>query len=115
MSDTDVRTAAKTLGTEHGHSAATWVFDGNTPQATYDHLRDALDNSGWPLEEIDMPGPLSGEWADSLTPAGLMAQLQADDADYEEVCDAYEVAFSEAWTAEVERVVRYHTTEDARP
>jgi hypothetical protein len=44
------------------------------------------------------PSPLSGEWADDPTPAGVLAQLGLDDMD-----DTAPDAFSSAFWAEVIR------------
>lgn len=98
--------AAETLGTEHGTAAGSWVFDGNTSAET---ARDALRKlrDGDPAADDYLPsGPLSGEWADELTPDTLARTLTArnlDDDTRDEIADAYETAWHAAVAAEVER------------
>jgi len=114
--------AAAALGAEHGRAGGSWVFDGNTDQATYVRCLE-LDEEGAP-EWFDMfgpsSGPLSGEWADGMTPARLADELDVStdaawgedpDGDPEllaELCDAYEQAYNEAWRDEVLRTALYH-------
>lgn len=116
------RIEARKLGAEEGTAGASWVFDGTTDQARYERcLR--LDEDGDPAWHDEFgpsgAGPLSGEHADGRTPATLLADigvaeiLSAEDPGGEagqEIADAYEEAFGEAWSQEVLRVARYHTT-----
>ena len=111
---------ARRLGREHGAAAASWVtFD--SPEharewlrawSTGDMLR-APFSRGDPFDHI--PGsPLSGEWADGMTPGQLLVEIGAhddhDSGDYngppDAYCDAYENAYSAAATATVERIAR---------
>lgn len=103
---------ARKLGTEHGYGVATWVFDGNTPQATYVQFEKWIDD-GDPEMWTYYREPLSGEFADDMTPDRLFVELgfaQMDHTDGPEIgsglCDAYEDAHRIAWETEVERAVR---------
>jgi hypothetical protein len=111
---------ARKLGAEHGHNAGTWV-----DVSSEDDAREAIqrDNLGELFELYDIAGPLSGEWADGMTPDYLMESIGAPEPEvpegsswldvanaYElqnEVCDAYEQAYYDAWREEVLRMARY--------
>lgn len=99
---------ARKLGAEAGEAAATWVFDGNTSIDTYRQWRKGIED-GDPEIMDNYPTPLSGEYADDMTPVRLMITLgTADDAtddEQAELCDAYEDAHQSAYWAEVERVI----------
>jgi len=111
----DYITAAAKAGRDAGKAAASWRFDGNTPEATYtEFLRGHED--GDPLV-LDFFGPasgwLSGEFADAPTPTTLAADLGLDSDTMDEidldplrdaVCEAYEAAADEAYWAELQRV-----------
>lgn len=104
---------ARELGAEHGKAAGSWVFDGNTDEAT---LRECLrmDEEGDP-EFDDHWGsldPLSGEWADGLTPETLFDELDIEREGCEEslsewvreeIETAYEEGFRDAHRDEVLR------------
>lgn len=107
---------AEALGREHGHAAATWVFDGNAERETYERVGRMI-NDGDP-EVYDLyRSPLSGEYADDMTPSRLLEEIgagafnldrEADRPDFEsEVCDVYEAAHSDAFWEEVERAIHY--------
>lgn len=99
---------ARKLGAERGLAAASWVFDGNTPQRTYRAFLRAWDD-GDPVLDNYAPtsGWLSGEWADTPTPDTLARDLGITDPDeIDAACDAYEDAATEAYWAELERVAR---------
>lgn len=107
---------ASAMGATHGTNAAAWAFNGNTSDQTY---RAFL--AGWEegdpmvMDYYDPGAPLSGEWADGLTIGALAKSVgldQRDDADrVEEVSDAYELAFSDAYWAELQRVAILHTSD----
>lgn len=107
--------AATELGATDGRAAATWVFDGNTSDETWTEARRALDE-GDPAAWDAYSSPLSGEWADGLTPTALMEQLGVEDATDEatdEACTAYEQAHSEAWADEIDRAIAAHFEDEA--
>jgi len=115
------RLAARKLGTEDGKTGGGWVFNGNTSAATYARCLE-LDDAGdpqWHDEFGPGVGPLSGEYADMRTPAGLLhtvgftANEREPDGQSEAeqgILAAYETAYEDAWRDEVLRVAREHTT-----
>lgn len=105
MMTSKVEQAAK-LGTEAGQAAASWVFDGNTPQATYAWaLKGIRDGDPEVMDSYAEP-TLSGEWADGYTLDDLAADLDVDAATDEEAA-AWEQAASEAFWHELERAAAY--------
>jgi hypothetical protein len=96
---------AAALGAEHGRNAGSWVIDGNTTVETARAILKGYED-GDP-EVMDMqPAPLSGEWADSMTPDILANEVDLpintlQEGQLEEVCDAYEQAFADSYWAEV--------------
>ena len=104
---------ARVRGHEHGRAAASWLFDGNTPDRTY---REWLDR--W--MECDLPddwsprSPLSGEWAGE-SPREILSGILDNVTDPEDelaIMDAYEGAYYEAWYSAVESTCRYMLGED---
>jgi hypothetical protein len=67
---------ARALGVEHAQDAASWAFDGNSDRAerarVLDMMRDG-DPAAW--DYLPAQPNLSGEWADSLTPRSLAAEV----------------------------------------
>lgn len=114
MEDAAFETAkaeATKLGTDHGKAVASWVFDGNTSAETYAKWREMLDE-GDPDVYDAYRSPLSGEYADDMTPQRLLSDIGVTDADdwqEDALCRAYEEAHLEAWSLEVGRIVTYHT------
>ncbi len=103
---------ARDLGTAAGRTGASWVFDGNTADSTYQECV-RLDNDGDPewWDRFGPPnGPLSGEWADSETPRSLATSVgleNSTDPDGEllpTLCGEYESAYSDSWHTEVMRL-----------
>lgn len=114
MTGSDFETAAyaaSDLGAEHGKAAASWFFDGNTTAETYAAVLRGLDE-GDPAIMDQLPhSPLSGEYADSMTPAKLLRELGWNEesvsaAQQDDLCLLYEQAFGEASQHEIERVAR---------
>ena len=96
------------LGREHGANAASWVSidDETSARRMLDGLQD-----GDPELLDALPYPdLSGQWADSLTGPTLVldampSHVYSDDerADaFTDICDAYELGFSDASTEAIE-------------
>ena len=122
---------ARTLGTEHGTNAAEWylqdVLRSTRSAVEIKRITDGI-NDGDPEIMDSLPtADLSGQWADTLTGPALVEQAAweslGDDADaddlaefagnaFTDVCDAYEYAYSDAVTAEIERACRYQTSDD---
>jgi hypothetical protein len=97
---------ARKLGAEHGRAAGSRVIDGNTSAETARAILDGWEDCDSEIMDM-MPAPLSGEWADSMTPARLMDELGIDpenvpiDVYPGDLCDAYEEAYEDAYWLEV--------------
>lgn len=106
---------ASAMGAADGKGAASWAFDGGTADHIYRaFLAGYEDGDPMVMGYYDHAGPLSGEWADGLTPAGLLSAVGVDPDDApewveREVCDAYELAFDAAYWGELQRVAILHT------
>jgi hypothetical protein len=110
--DERVNRAAE-LGREAGLAAASWAFDGNTTDETYRRVLEGLDEGDPAVYDLFRLPNLSGEFADDPTPQTLADELEVGDLyragaiDMDEECTAWEVAASDAFWQEVERVARY--------
>jgi hypothetical protein len=98
---------ARKLGAEHGRAAGSWVIDGNTSTETAIWIVGGYENGDPEVMDV-MPAPLSGEWADSMTPQELIHELMGEDYDLhsdefvkDAACDAYEQAYSQAYWDQV--------------
>lgn len=97
---------AKTLGQEHGRSAATWVDLDSEEKCLW--WRKGI-NDGDPEVMDCFPSPLSGEHADDMTPQKLYAAVglgdvaALDELLVDPLSEVYEAAFADAFQAEVER------------
>jgi len=104
------------IGAEHGRAAGTWCYDGNTPDAWYRNML-RMDDDGDPAFWDALPSsPLSGEFAGNMTPRDLCEQIMGDENDPEhdadladDLCRAYEDAWTEALRYEVLRACRVQT------
>ncbi len=98
--------AAYELGADAARAAASWVLDGN---ATAEHYRAllALIEDGDPSADDHLPAMpgLSGEWADSPTPATLADELGLDEVSAEQI-DAWETGVFETFQPECARLLR---------
>lgn len=108
---------AATMGANDGKAAGTWIFDGDTTEETWRAARKMVDE-GDPALWDEYASPLSGEWADGLTPDALMDELgivarTASSEERDELCTAYETAHSDAWSDEVGRAVAAHFADEA--
>jgi hypothetical protein len=101
---------AEGIGRDHGKSAASHLEfrDEDTARRCIQ-----LDEDGDPewYEYWGAPAPLSGEFADSMTPKRLLEEMDLDldtvtDVEEQEICDAYENAFVDAHRDEVIRLAR---------
>ena len=114
---------ARALGKDAGLAAASWVFDGNTTDETYRAFLAGVDEGDPAIySALAPPAWLSGEWADSMTPAELgcaLGILCPGDDDWTEdgagyvfdmACSEYEQAADDAYWAELERVAVQQTT-----
>ena len=100
----NIQTAAAKLGRERGMATGSWLIDANISDDTAQAIITGYEDGDPDVMDL-CPPPLSGEWADDPTPAGVLAQLGLDDMDdtAPDVLDAYEDAFSSAFWAEVIR------------
>jgi hypothetical protein len=107
------------LGTEHGSALGSWVIDANTSKDQCLNVIRGYED-GDPATLDLCPMPLSGEWADSLTPESLCRALgfvdEADDLEWQcdhgdTLCTAYEESFSIAWWDTVIQAAYLHSNE----
>ena len=131
---------ARILGTEHGTNAAGWflqdVLRSTRSAVEIKRIVDGINDCDPEIMDALPTADLSGQWADTLTGPALVedalyaaglpridvprAELTGDPAAtidaaedwFTDICDAYEYAFSDAVTAEIERVCRYQTAAD---
>lgn len=97
---------AKRMGRERGKAAASWVFDGNTTDATYRVFLERWMNGDPALDEVvTEPAWLSGEWAGESI-SELLPDLPEDEDRADEYMAIYEEAASNAFWREVERTAR---------
>lgn len=106
--------AAK-LGREAGENAAAWweqdAIGGRATSGERDRAELTLKGieDGDPAVMDSLPFPnLSGQWADDPTPQTLMAELdcEVEPEEEPEICEAWEVAASDAVLDSVERMCR---------
>lgn len=111
MTYEDLTAQAAEIGREHGRNAASWVFDGNTPQETYRFVLAGVENIDPLVMDAYREPSLSGEFADDYSERDLMSELDAEALAAEhqdELCAEYNAAASEAFWHEIERIARYH-------
>jgi hypothetical protein len=102
---------ATRLGTESGKSAASWFFDGNTPEATYRKVLKQLDEGDPEVYgSYLMPNLLNSDYgeADLARDLGIKRHGRL----FPKCAWAYEEAQYEAFWAEVERAARAHLEGD---
>ena len=101
-------TDASRLGADAGRAAASWYFDGNTPEHVYRDTLIALEEGDPAIYDTFQSSPLSGEWADSTLPRDVLAELGVDEEDdaADDYLRMYEDGFSVAYADEVERLAR---------
>ena len=101
---------AAELGRDAGHAAATWVFDGNTPEESYRRvLRGVEDGDPAGLDAIEPPaiGPAAGYDQDDLA---CDLGLEPGDPALPRATSAYADAFTGSFWTEVERAARENTS-----
>lgn len=99
---------AAELGRDAGKEAATWVFDGNTPDEAYRRvLRGIEDGDPAVLDATEPPaiGPAAGYDQDDLA---RDLGLEPDDPALQDAVPAYADAFAGSFWTEVERAAREH-------
>jgi hypothetical protein len=79
------------------------VIDGNTSRETARAILDGWEDCDPKILDM-MPAPLSGEWADSMTPLKLADAIEFynfEPWDLDSACAAYEESFEDAYWLEV--------------
>jgi hypothetical protein len=90
----DIRSA----GYEYGKAKGSWVFDGNTDEATYRRILDGFEDGDPEVLDIQ-PSPLSGEWAgESITELSDAFGIDLSDPDN---ADEFEDGFVQGFWDEV--------------
>lgn len=97
----EAKVEAEKLGKQHGEAAGSWFFDGNTSEATYRRVWRGMEDGDPEIMDSLPSNPLSGEFADGLTPAGLLREIGWNEEsvsaqEQDDLCDAYCDAFNEA-------------------
>jgi len=110
--------AAEELGSEHGDDAASWYFyEGRHEVTRADYLRvlKGIEDGDPEILDTFPDAPLSGEFADSMTPQRLYEQLGVSEAqlrdwestwELEALCRSYEDAWAEAVEASITQQCR---------
>jgi len=102
-------TRAGELGRDAGRAAATWVFDGSTPEEAYQRVLRGIDE-GDPavLDAIEPPaiGPAAGYDEDDLA---RDLGIKPEDRALPRAVSAYADAFIGSFWQETERTAREHT------
>jgi hypothetical protein len=101
---------ARAQGEEAGRAAGTWLLDGNSSEESARAMLAKIE-AGELLAELDLSGPLSGEWADGPTPASILEPLYREgeeipEGEDDEICQAYEDAYWQGLETEAERSAR---------
>lgn len=94
------------IGREAGRAAGSWVFDGNTDEATYNKLIEGFD-AGDPIVLDLCPSPLSGEWAGESIPE--LSEATGLDLTDDDIATEYEQGFDSGFWAEVIETATYQT------
>jgi hypothetical protein len=104
----DLIERAEQEGYEHGVGSGSWVLDGNSTDETARRLLQGIEDGDPETLDALPSSPLSGEWADSLTPADVLAWFDLDDEHdaADDVLSAFEAGFSRGVVDEVERLAR---------
>jgi hypothetical protein len=104
---------AYNLGYAEGKSAASWVFDGNTTEATYRYVLKGIEDGDpalYSMYDERIPN-LSGEYSDDMTPVKLARDLDLDFfADAEAVdtaCEDWQYGASDGFWHSVEEMARH--------
>ena len=94
---------ARALGKEYGKSAGTWIEFADEDSARKCIQLNEDGDPAWD-DKYGLTSPLSGQWADDLTPAQLLNELSLVDVSPEEeqdICEAFDFAFRVAYVDEV--------------
>jgi len=99
---------AECEGYERGLAAGSWVVDGNTSEATARRLLEGIEDGDPEILDGLPSAPLSGEFADDLTPRDVLDwyELGEDDDGADDVLAAFEEGFARGVIDEVTRSAR---------
>jgi len=108
---------AENLGRDAGRAAASWMFDGNTPEDTYRAVLRGIEEGDPAILDAYPPPGLSADGG--YAEAGLARDLSLDDEDQlpPDAVTAYPDAAARTFWHETERLAREHlagNTTDAR-
>jgi hypothetical protein len=104
------------IARRNGEAAASWVFDGNTDEATYARVARMLDDGDPELYGTYRTPSLSGEFAGDYNETDLCDELGISDQDTvarDAAASIYMDEVDSAFWREVERLAREHLGEDA--
>lgn len=104
--------AMRTAGKRQGENDAAWLCDGNTTREAAQALLARIEAC-----ELDYSPPFSGEWADGLTVAGVIADetdcdpesLSPEESD--ELATAFEEGYGEGYCAAAEELARMYAAD----
>jgi len=101
----DVIEQAEQKGYEYGVSAGSWLLDGNSSEDAARRRLQGIEDGDPEILDALPCSPLSGEWADSLTPADVLGWYDLDEEHEaaEDVLRAFEAGFSRGVEAEAVR------------
>lgn len=99
---------AEEEGYGHGVTTGSWVLDGNSTDEAARRLLQGIEDGDPETLDALSSSPLSGEWADSLTPADVLGWFDMDEEHdaADDVLSAFEAGFSRGVVDEVERSAR---------
>ena len=100
----DALEEARKLGTEHGNNAASWFFDGNTTQETYDWYRVRFEAGDPEAYQNDPEFATAREVCDEI---GVDYDL-TETSEVDQIHDAYTEEAGLAYWTEVERMASQH-------
>jgi|SRR5581483_5811624 len=104
----DVCKLAEESGYRAGVAAGSWVLDGNSTEETARHLLAGIEDGDPEVLDSLPSSPLSGEWAGSLLPADVLAEvgIRENDPVSDDVLSAFEDGYSRGVVDEVVRAAR---------
>ena len=107
---------ARKLGAEHGRGVATWAFDGNTTQETYERTLAGI-RAGDPLvlDSFSPPEVYGAYTAEQLYDDLDLVYAPAQTDEIRQIAEAYEQAAQDAFWAEVERAASYQVEGGEQP
>jgi hypothetical protein len=101
---------AARLGTESGKAAASWFFDGNTPEATYRTVLKQLDDGDPEIyDSYRVPDLLNGDYGEDDLARDI--RVGRSSRLFGKCATAFEEAQYDAFWAEVERAARAYLGE----